>query len=188
MRLRATVALVLAGLGFAVLGPVAAANAYPVVTCSTLAVSTTTPAAGEAITVSGTNFKPNASVRLELHTRVYLLKTVTSGADGTFSTQVSMPDGVTGRHLIVAVGGSMSAAGCPAAPSVSVDIQGAGVGGVATSSVPAGAGGQSNGPGGTAFTGVNVLLMLIVAAILVVLGVMLNRRNSARHAMPRNDY
>lgn len=187
MRLRATVALVLSGLGFAFLGPVAAANAYPVVTCSTLAVSTNTPAAGEVITVSGTNFKPDETVRLELHTRVYLLKTLTTGADGAFSTRVALPAGVTGNHVVVAVGASVNAAGCPADPSVNIKIKGSGVGGVATSTTP-GAGGQSNNPGGTAFTGVNVMLMLIVAAILVVLGVMLNRRNVAQHAMPRNDY
>lgn len=187
MRLRATIALVLAGLGFAFLGPVAAADAYPVVTCSTLAVSTTTPAAGETVTVTGTNFEPNKTVRLELHTKVYLLKTVTTGSDGIFSTQVTLPDGVTGSHLIVAVGGSLRATGCPADPSVSLTIKGSGVGGVATSTA-AGAGGQSSGSGGTAFTGVNVLLMLVVAGILIVLGLMLNRRNTARHTLPRNNY
>lgn len=188
MRLRATITLVLAGLGLALLGPAAAASAYPVVTCSTLAVSTTTPAAGETITVSGTNFRPNETVRLELHTDVHVLKTLTTGADGSFSTEVTLPDGVTGTHLLVAVGASTKAAGCPADPSVSISIQGSGVGGVATSSAPAGVGGQSDGPGSTAFTGMNVLLLLIVAAILIVLGVMLNRRNAAKHAMPRNDY
>ncbi|HEV7205317.1 MAG TPA: hypothetical protein VGN18_11965 [Jatrophihabitans sp.] len=187
MRLRATIALVLAGLGFALLGPVAAADAYPVVTCSTLAVSTTTPAVGESITVTGANFKPNRSVRLELDSAAHPLKTVTSGVDGSFSTQVTLPAGVTGSHSIVAVGGGLTAAGCPVDPAAQLHIQGSGVGGVATSGAAAGAGGQSN-PGSTAFTGVNVLLMLIAAGILILLGTMLNRRNVAKHSTPRNNY
>src|SRR4051794_12501960 len=109
MKLRAILALIVAMTGLALAGPAAGAAAapvaYPPTICPTLSVSTTTPLVGEQITVSGINFNPNAHIRIELHTTVYVLANVVSDAAGGFTTKVRLPAGVTGNHLIIAVGG-----------------------------------------------------------------------------------
>lgn len=173
MKLRAMVAIGLAGISLAFVVPASSAAAYPVTTCSTIAVSTTNPLPGESITVTGSNFTANAEIRLELRTQTFVLGTVTSSATGAFSKDVTLPDGVTGLHTIVAIGGSPSVPGCPANPSVAIEIQAAAGGAVN----PPGTGG---GGGGTAFTGVNVLIMLLAAAALIGAGVTFNRRGRRR--------
>jgi hypothetical protein len=178
MRLRTFLALALASACLIVAGPAAQAVAYPPTICPTIAVSTTTPLVGEAITVSGVNFTANAHVRLELHTKVYVLANVTTSAQGTFSTSVTMPAGVVGSHTIVAIGGG-AVPGCPAEPIQIVKVQPPGGNG-------GGNGGGSNG-GGTAFTGVDVLLLVLIAALLVGAGVMLNRGGKRRRPVYPNE-
>lgn len=173
MKLRAILAFAVAMAGFVLVGPAANATAYPPTTCPALSVSTTTPLAGESIVVSGTNFTPNTTIRIELHTAVTVLATVKSSAAGTFTTTVTLPAGVTGSHTIVAVGGGTE--GCPASP-ITIGIQ---TGPSSTST-----GGPPNGP--PAFTGVDVLLLLLAAAVLLGAGIMFNRggkrRRAAEHA------
>jgi hypothetical protein len=142
------------------------ASAYPPTVCATLSVSTTTPPVGGTITVSGTGFTAHAVVKLELHSKVYDLGSATVQADGTFSVSVKLPDGVTGHHLIVAVGGGPR---CPVDP-VGIDIR------------------SSLGTGGTtASTGTNVALLLLAAAVLVLLGVVVNDRASSRRRHRRRQ-
>lgn len=171
---------------FGVLIPATAASAqphaYPPTICPTVAVSTTTPLEGQSITVSGVNFAPHTKLTLELHTQTYDLGTVTTDAQGTFTTTVKLPAGVSGSHLIVAVGGNITS--CPADPSAHLDIQGTGQpSGTSTSSQGAGVGGGSghggNG-GGTAFTGVDILLLVLIAAGLLGAGVALVRSGKRR--------
>jgi hypothetical protein len=121
MRLRAIFALAATVFGALLLVPAAAqAAGYPPTECASLSVSTTHPLPGEEITVSGTNFLPNADVRLELHSKTYVLKTVTTDSSGSFSTQVKLPNGVVGTHQIVAASGAPST--CPT-PTVTLHIQ-----------------------------------------------------------------
>lgn len=138
--------------------------AYPPTICPTLSISTTTPLPGSSMTVSGTNFTPNATIKLELHSPTYVLATVKSSAQGTFTTSVKLPAGVTGNHEITAVGGGATAT-CPVDPVQILKI-----------TPPVGPGGGTSGNGGgTAFTGVDVLLLVLVAAALLASGVAINR-------------
>lgn len=177
MKLRAMLAIGLAGLCLAFAAPASAAAAYPAKMCPTLSISTMTPLVGESITVSGAAFAPNAKIRLELHTKIYVLANVTSSATGTFSTQVKLPAGVRGNHKIFAIGGDLSnTPGCPVDP-----VQILGIGST-NGANPAGPNGTS---GGTAFTGVNIALMLLAAAALIAAGLTFNRRGRRLHTVER---
>ena len=169
MRLRAIIALAVAALGLVFVVPATTASAapvcppYPANAGASLAVSTTNPQPGETITVSGSHFVANASVRLELHTTVTVLKTVQADANGDFTTTVKLPDGVTGTHTIVAATGIPTSGNC-ATPTVTITIQGT----------------STNTGGGTSFTGVDVLAMVLGAAVLLGVGLALNRSGKRR--------
>jgi acetyltransferase-like isoleucine patch superfamily enzyme len=170
MRLRAIIGLAIAVVVSVLFAPGATANAEPGPygnKCSSLAVSTTNPLPGEEITVSGQDFQPNASVRLELHSTVYVLKTVTTDANGSFETTVTLPEGVSGEHTIVAATGTLGGSNCPQPVQV-VHFQ---TGGSSSS------GGHH---GGTSFTGVDVLAMLIGAGVLIGAGALFNRGGRRR--------
>jgi len=174
MRLRAvfllplTIALVLLG------APVSAAFASPVsypVTgsdCASISVSTTVPAAGERITVTGVNFNPGGHVRLVLDTKD-VLGHVTADGNGSFTTKVNIPAGVTGFHKLYHHGGKTGqpASGCPADPGLNI---GSG----------AGAPGGPGHHGGTSFTGLDIGLLLAAAALLIAVGVALNRKSNRK--------
>ena len=171
MKLRAIVALAAAVVGAVFFTPVAQAQAYPPTICPTLSVSTTHPLPGETITVSGINFDAHAQVHLVMHTKVYDLGTVTTDANGSFSTSVKMPNGVYGRHVLIAVSGAAHIQGCPGRPIVVVH--------------PHRPGGTNSGTGGhhggNAFTGVDLLVILLVAAGLLGAGIALTRGGKRRH-------
>jgi hypothetical protein len=183
VKIRAALALAVLALGLALVGPATSAQAtpahaalaYPPTTCSTLSVSTTHPAVGAKITVTGANFVPNHSVKLILRTHTYFLVALTTDANGAFSVQVQLPAGVTGHHKIIAIGGSPNGNGCPPDPFQIIDIHGPGSP-TATSSQP-------GGP--TAFTGLDIGALLGAAALLIAAGVLFTRRGrnrSSRHA------
>lgn len=169
MKLRAITALAVAVVGMLFFTPVATAGAYPPAICPSLAVSTTHPLPGETITVSGVNFTPHASVHLVLKTTTYDLATVTADGDGSFSTPVKLPAGVIGTHTIVAVSGADTSV-C-GRPHVVIHIQ------PTAPSSPTG-----KPPGGTSFTGVDLLMILLAAAVLLGAGVAFNRSGKNRHA------
>lgn len=176
-RLSLIFAAVLALLGFVVPATSAAAApvAYPVTICATLSVSTTTPLVGASITVAGVNFDPNATIKIELESKPWLLATVKSDAQGSFTVTVKLPAGVLGAHLIVAIGGNTQGqASCPADPSQLLHIQGVGGG-----QTGGGGTGGTNGSG-TAFTGIDVLLLVLLAAALLGVGVAINRSGKRR--------
>lgn len=170
---RTAAALAVAVLSFVLLpflaSPAQAATCptYPPTPGATLSVSATVVNAGDSITVTGANFVAGASVRLELHSDPVTLATVTVGADGTFSTEVTIPDSFanTGGHELVAVGGQSEA--CPADPAA------ISVGGGDSPLSP---------PGGLSFTGTTVATYLLVAAALIGAGVLLAR--SGRRGRP----
>jgi titin len=70
----------------------------------TLSLSTTSPAAGASITVSGDGFAPVSEVRITIESEPVLLATVTTNAAGAFSVEVNIPRGMSGTHQIVATG------------------------------------------------------------------------------------
>jgi hypothetical protein len=168
MKLRAMLALAAAIIGAALFAPAMQAQAYPPTTCpGMLSVSTTHPLPGETITVTGANFTPGAQVHLVMHTTTYDLGTFTANAQGNFSAQVKLPDGVFGRHLVLAVSGAPHIRQCAGDP---IQIHG-----------PEG---SSTGPGGhhgNSNTGVDVLIIVLVAAGLLGAGVALTRGGKRRH-------
>ncbi len=170
MRIRATVALAAAAIAATLIAPAAHAAAYPATVCPSLSVSTTHPLPGEQIAVSGSDFLPAASVRLELRSRVYVLRTVTTDGTGAFSTTVRLPDGVTGAHDIVAATGAPTSATCPGDPIVAIHIQKRGTEG--SSVAPTGH--------GTAFTGVDLVLILLAAAVLIGVGAVFTRGGKSK--------
>lgn len=183
MKLRATLAIALAGAFLALVGPVTSAVAYPASVCSTLSVSTTNPNPGESITVTGAAFLPNASVHLVLKpgannstTATYDLKTVVASATGAFTTSVTLPTATVnqGNFDLKATTGADTSNNCPPDPFATLDF------GAATAGGGGGGSGSGSNGGGTAFTGVNVALMLVVAAGLIGGGVVLNRRSRAK--------
>jgi hypothetical protein len=172
VRIRATLALAVLALGFAVIAPASPAQAYPPTTCATLSVSTTHPAPGAKITVTGSNFLANTKVKLVLHSKTYFLVAVTTDANGDFSVQVQLPAGVSpGHHRIIAKGGANGVKNCPADPFQTLSIQGS-----AQSPTPTSTG--SSGP--TAFTGVDIAALLGAAALLVAAGVLFARSGRRR--------
>jgi hypothetical protein len=173
MRLRAAVVAVLALAAPALIVPAVTAPAqaagprYPATTCATLYVSTTHPLPGASLAVTGKEFTAHAAVTVEIAKPSTVLKRVRTDADGSFSTTVRLPDGLTGKRVITAVGGQTTT--CPVDP-IQLAIQGG-------APNPA-AGGTPNG-GGTAFTGLDVAGLLAIAVALIGAGVLLNRRRRA---------
>ena len=173
MRLRAIATLAVAILAAVFFSPAAHSSAapraldYPPTTCpGALSVSTTHPLPGETITVTGHNFSPGGSVHLVLRPGPYDLGTFQADAQGSFTAHVKLPDGVVGRHVVVAVSGAPHIAQCAGAV---IQIQ---------------AGGESTGPGGppgTSFTGIDLLLILLAAAVLIAAGVLFVRSGKRRH-------
>jgi hypothetical protein len=70
--------------------------------CPSLAVDTTTPVAGGAFRVTGSGYGAYHAVTLELHPHRYPLGTAGTDDAGSFQATVRLPDGVTGRHTILA--------------------------------------------------------------------------------------
>jgi hypothetical protein len=136
--------------------------------CASLSVSTTNPLPGETITVSGTGFVANANVRLELDGTTPL-KTVQADGSGNFTTSVTLPSSVTGTHTIVATTGIPTGGTC-GTPTVGLNIQ------------PASASSPGGPPGGTSFTGVDIMAMVLGALALLGVGYALNRSGKRRHS------
>jgi hypothetical protein len=179
MKIRSILVLVVAALaGLLLAAPAAQARAaaptdplYPPTTCPTISVSTTHPLPGATLTVVGSNFDPDTKITLRIKTPSIFLRAVVSDAGGSFTTTVKLPAGLSGTRLIIAVGGQTG--GCPADP-IRIVIQGG--------SSNSGNGNGNNG-GGTAFTGTDIAGLLAIAAALIGLGVLLNRRSrSAKRA------
>ena len=69
------------------------------------ATSTTTPSAGESITITGDGFAPNTTLTIELHSTPVVLATTQTDSAGNYSVIVVIPaDTPPGAHEIVARG------------------------------------------------------------------------------------
>lgn len=148
----------------------AVAGPYPPTQCATLAVSTTQPAAGEPITVTGANFTPGQTVTLELHSDPRVVGSAVVQSDGTFSTQVTIPSDLYGQHLLITTGGTPS---CGVDPYVELQISASQIAGEAI-------GPNSGGSSGLSSTGVQIALLLAIAAFALVVGAGVTRAGKAR--------
>jgi hypothetical protein len=80
--------------------------------CSALAVRPANPTAGSTVTVSGTAASANADLAIVLLPDTFLNST-TTGADRSFSVEVTIPSGATGTITLQAVQfGEDAEAGC----------------------------------------------------------------------------
>ena len=130
---------------------------------ATVTTSTSSIAPGGSFTVQGSNFQPNATVTVTLHSNPVTLGTTTANSSGDFSIVVTIPsDTVPGTHEVIATD--------TAGDSASTEIVVTGTVPVATSS-------------GLAFTGADIAALSGVGAIALALGGMLiltgRRRRSA---------
>lgn len=69
-----------------------------------LTLSTSSPPAGSTVTVAGTGFQPGSNVNVTIESTPQLLATVTTGASGDFSVDVTIPESFSGQHSLVATG------------------------------------------------------------------------------------
>ncbi len=155
-------------IGIFIAGPALSASAAPQ-SCypagnPTASVSDSSPTAGETVTVSGGNFKPDSGVDV-LFDGDKIADGQTDGT-GQFSFQVTIPsDASLGKHTITVsgVGGDcVSPADVEIGVTLVVGESGAGGGG--------GTGAAGGGGGGVAFTGANISLGMILIAVLVIVG------------------
>lgn len=153
---RATAALIgLFAMIVATIGFATSASAYPAGTPATVGVSTTNPAPGGTMNVSGSGFQPGETIGLTEHSDPYSLGTTVASSTGTFSTTVTLSPDLTGSHTIVAVGRS---SGTTATVAICV--------GSCTSAGGTG----TNGGGGLASTGVAVIGIGALGLVLLVGG------------------
>jgi hypothetical protein len=69
-----------------------------------LNLSTSQPAAGGTVTVSGTGFAIDSNVYVTFESAPLLLATATADASGAFSVGVTIPYSASGQHTLVATG------------------------------------------------------------------------------------
>ncbi|MFL5767108.1 MAG: hypothetical protein ACJ758_04605 [Actinomycetota bacterium] len=143
-------------------------NCYPAGN-PTASVSDPTPTAGETVTVSGGNYKPDSGVDV-LFDGDKIAHGQTDG-QGQFSFQVTIPnDASLGDHTITVsgVGGDcVSPADVEIGVTLVVGESGGGGGGGGAGGAGAAGG---NGGGGVAFTGANISLGMLLIAVFVIVG------------------
>lgn len=153
------VALVGALIAFAITTGTAAAES-PYSDTASVSVSTTAPTAGHSITITVTGFKGGEKVVFVIHSDPVTLGTATANSAGAASLTAEIPDGFSGTHSIVATGQTSGVS-----KTVTVTVQAA-----------------SSDSGGLASTGVAVIgigslgaILLIVGGIVLLVG---NRRST----------
>jgi hypothetical protein len=90
------VLLLLAAVSFA-----SSASAYPDGTAPTLALDHNSGTVGDHVTVTGAKYLPDADVSLEFHSNPVSLGTVHTDSHGGFTTSITVPDVALGAHSIV---------------------------------------------------------------------------------------
>lgn len=87
-------------------------------------VSNTSPAPGGTLTLTGSGFRPNSAVTIEIHSTVQVLGTATANANGVVSARVTIPAGMLAgtAHTLVITG--VDAAGRPRVVSIPVTLAG----------------------------------------------------------------
>jgi len=136
--------------------------------CASIAVSATVVNPGESITVTGKDFDPNQVVTLTLTPAsngtgvVKHYGPVNADSKGAFTLEIVMPLKSTGNQILASDG---IQAGCPADP-IQITIGGT----------------QGGGSQPPAHTGVDIALMVGVAAILLAAGVLFTRSGMRRRA------
>jgi hypothetical protein len=143
------------------------AQEYPP-TAGTLAVSDTSVAPGDPVTVSGDGYAAGTDITITFESEPVVIGNVRADAAGAFTTQVRIPaDASPGNHTIKATG--LGADGGPRVTSAAIFVEGgsAGPGGGRSAESPPATATRS---GRLAFTGLESLLLSAVGVGLVVAG------------------
>jgi hypothetical protein len=149
----------------AVFARTAEATPYPPVTGAQIAVSTTTPYVGERIEVSGTFFGPDELVDIAIHGQV--VASAHADARGSFDPSVVVP-APAGQQQLTAHGRTSGLDASPILLTVRDATGGLGVDAAAAVSSGTGAGaGVGAGHSGLAFTGVQIAMLCLLAALLL---------------------
>jgi hypothetical protein len=139
-------------------------NCYPAGN-PTASVSDPSPTAGETVTVSGGNYKPDSGVAV-LFDGDQIAHGQTD-AQGQFSFQVTIPSDASLGHHTITVSGVGGDCVSPADVEIGVTLvvgESGGQGG------GGGAGGAGGNGGGVAFTGANISLGMVLIAVIVIVG------------------
>lgn len=115
-------ALVVLSAALVLAAPASAAPYPPASECATFEVSTTTPAAGATVEVSGRNWQANAAVRVWISPEPRPLGTLRANGSGAFSGGVEIPSDREGRNYLSARGKAQ----CEEPAPVAIDVQGGG--------------------------------------------------------------
>ncbi len=142
---------------------------YPPGRCN-LALSRGSVARGEKVTVFGAGYAPGSAVDLTLHSDPIGLATVTSGADGSFTADVTIPlSAPLGQHTVEAAG--TAPGGDPMVLSASLEVTDAAAASRGSTAPRAAVGSTSGGSSsGLAFTGLEIGLMTALGVGLVAVG------------------
>src|SRR5882724_3991105 len=97
-----------AGLGVIVALAVPALPAYaaPYTGGATITSNTSNPDQGGGLTIHVAGMAPGEKVDDSIHSVFTLLNTVLADINGAFTTTVTLPDGLTGNHVVTATGES----------------------------------------------------------------------------------
>ncbi len=141
------------------IGTLAFASPY---SSPSVSASTTTPAPGGSVSVTGTGFRPDSAVSVAIHSKVIVLAEVTADANGDASTSVTVPSSFTrgSSHTISLTG--VDSSGATHVDSLAIVLTGANAAAPASSS-------QSDLP----FTGLDVVAESATGAALVGFGAFL---------------
>ena len=152
-------------------------------------IPTNTVTPGETITVTGEGFAPDTTVVLTLQQTGAQLASVTTDAQGAFTTSITIPTGLApGRYTIVATGG------CPSNPALTLGLSaqvtvtarpatvtppGQSGNGTPAANAAAPAASAAGAGGPLAFTGTESLATVLASLALIVAGsavVLVSRR------------
>ncbi len=124
--MRKTLGLVALTMAFSTIGFGSVASAAPYGGASSGQVSDRTPAAGQAVVVSGVGFAPNSKVVVTIEPGSTVLATLTADATGAVTGTVTIPAGASGDAKLVLKG--TTAAGAAVSASMPIVVGSAGSG------------------------------------------------------------
>ncbi|MDQ0643525.1 purple acid phosphatase family protein [Microbacterium murale] len=142
-------------------------------------LSATSVVAGERISVSGTGFAEGAELEIELRSTPVTVGTATAGADGSFTTAVTIPKATpAGSHTLAVI----LPDGTEVTAGVTVAVAGGGADPGAGNGSGGGSVGGSSGDGDLATTGADSTGLILGAVVLLALGLGLFAMRRRRHA------
>ena len=163
--------------------PTGEPTATPAADKATVAVSVGELVAGQAVTITGENFKPGTTATFTLHSEPLALGSATVAANGTVSLTATVPADVpAGQHSVVITGTGVSGEAVEVSIPLTVPAAGSWPAGD-TPATSATASASTSASDDLANTGFNMMPLGLAGAVLVLLGgLVVVRRASVRGA------